>query len=203
MLSESATQNRNSKGYIMAKVTGPLFSMSASGSIGKAIVFSAWKGVQYVREHVIPTNKMTEDQGNVRLMLGGFAKALAPIVKLSTFYNRIAPLVPSGQSWISYCIQYLRNILYTNATTYEAMIAAVAGHSANADWIAAAADANLHCFDVAYKGTTSSFNKQAQLYAIAELGFSLGFTTTPFNTALASWTATEIDALVAEFTTVA
>lgn len=176
--------------------------MSASGSIGKSIVFSIWKGVQYVREHVIPVNKMTEDQGDARLMLGGFAKSLAPVVKGSVFYNRLTPLVPSGQSWISYCIQYFRNVLYINATQYEALISAVTGHSAVSDWIGGAADANLHCFDVEYKGTTSAFSKQAQLYAVAELGFSLGFTTAPFNTALASWTATEIDALVAEFTTV-
>ena len=186
----------------MAKVTGPLFSMTASGSLGKAIVYSIWKGVQYVREHVTPTNKKTDHQGDVRLVLGGLAKSLAPVVKNSVFYNRLTPLIPGGQSWISYCIQYMRNVLYPHVAEFEALNTAVTNHSAVSDWIAGAADANLACFDVSYKGTASSFKKEMQLYAVAQLGFALGFTTAPFATALASWSATEIDALVAEFSTV-
>ena len=183
----------------MAKVTGPLFSMSASGTLGKALVFAGWKGVNYVREHVIPLNPQSANQGDVRLILGGLAKACAPIQKDSPFYNRISPLVPGGQSWISYMIQYMRNILYFDTNHFEQLVADVAGHSAFSDWTAAADDAQLHCFDIAYKGAAVTFTKEAQLYAIAELGFSLGFTTSPFATALASWTSTEIDALVTEF----
>lgn len=183
----------------MAKVTGPLFSMEARGALGKALVFSGWKGVQYVRQFVTPANPQSGAQGDVRLVLGGLAKACSPIEKDSTFYDRFIDSVPSGQSWISYLIQYMYNILYPNATTYEAMITAVQGHTAYTDWQDAADDANLNCFDLDYKSTSSAFEKAAQLYAIAEAGFSLGFTTSPFDTALASWTSTEIDALVAEF----
>jgi len=183
----------------MAKVTGPLFSMSASGTLGKALVFAGWKGIGYVRQWVVPSNPQSGAQGDVRLILGGLAKGCAPIEFDSDFYDRIKALVPTGQSWISYLIQYMRNILYSNSTLYEALITDVQGHTAYADWQDAADDANLHCFDISYKSTSSAFEKAAQLYAIAELGFSLGFTTSPFDTALASWTATEIDALVAEF----
>lgn len=39
----------------MAKVTGPLLSLDASGSVASTITFSRWKGVNYVRQRVIPT----------------------------------------------------------------------------------------------------------------------------------------------------
>lgn len=43
----------------MAKVTGPLFSLSASGQIAKSLVFMKWKGIQDVRKYVIPANPNT------------------------------------------------------------------------------------------------------------------------------------------------
>lgn len=46
----------------MAKVKGPLLSLSASGQIGKSIVFGDWRGVKYAREHVVPANPQTTAQ---------------------------------------------------------------------------------------------------------------------------------------------
>ena len=53
----------------MAKATGPLFSLDARGSIGKAIVYSIWKGINYVRRHVVPENPKTADQIVVRTVM--------------------------------------------------------------------------------------------------------------------------------------
>lgn len=50
----------------MARVTGPLFSVSASGTVGKAFTFGIWKGIQYVREWFKPANPKTAKQVNVR-----------------------------------------------------------------------------------------------------------------------------------------
>jgi hypothetical protein len=50
----------------MAKTKGPLFSLDASGTIAKTIVYSRWKGRSYVRRHQIPYNPNTEKQINVR-----------------------------------------------------------------------------------------------------------------------------------------
>ena len=58
----------------LARVTGPLFSMSASGSVGKAITFANWKGVAYCREWFKPSNPQTANQVNVRT---AFALAVA------------------------------------------------------------------------------------------------------------------------------
>lgn len=46
----------------MAKVTAPLLSFGASGQIAKTQVYATWRGVQYVRRHVIPANPRTQAQ---------------------------------------------------------------------------------------------------------------------------------------------
>jgi hypothetical protein len=50
----------------MARVSGPLFSMTASGALAEALVYSKWKGREYVRQFVIPQNPQTAKQLNVR-----------------------------------------------------------------------------------------------------------------------------------------
>jgi hypothetical protein len=53
----------------MATVKGPLFSIDASGSLGKAIVYSSWKGISYVRSHATPSNPKSAAQVAVRALL--------------------------------------------------------------------------------------------------------------------------------------
>lgn len=43
----------------MAKLKGPLFSLGASGALGKTLVFFSWKGLDVVREYVVPANPKT------------------------------------------------------------------------------------------------------------------------------------------------
>lgn len=50
----------------MARVKGPLFSLDASGQLGEAIVYSKWKGREYVREYTVPQNPNSPTQINVR-----------------------------------------------------------------------------------------------------------------------------------------
>jgi hypothetical protein len=58
----------------MAKVTAPLLSMGASGTIGKTMTFGAWKGRPYVRQRVIPANPKSASQYGVRCMMSFLAK---------------------------------------------------------------------------------------------------------------------------------
>ncbi len=46
----------------MAKLKMPLGSLGASGQLGKALVFFPWKGLNCVREHVVPANPKSDDQ---------------------------------------------------------------------------------------------------------------------------------------------
>jgi len=53
----------------MATVTGPLFSVTASGQIAGAIVYSTWKGRPYVRQHAVPANPKSVGQLSMRAMM--------------------------------------------------------------------------------------------------------------------------------------
>ncbi len=46
----------------MAKLKAPLMSLGAAGQLGKALVFFPWKGLDLVREFVIPSNPRTSGQ---------------------------------------------------------------------------------------------------------------------------------------------
>ena len=50
----------------MARVTGPLMSMEASGTIGQTLTFANWVGRQYVRRWTRPSNPQTADQMDQR-----------------------------------------------------------------------------------------------------------------------------------------
>ena len=53
----------------MVRLSGPCMSIAASGSLGKSIVFSSWKGRAYARQLVTPSNPQTAGQMSVRAML--------------------------------------------------------------------------------------------------------------------------------------
>jgi len=50
----------------MAKLKGPLFSLGASQQLGKTLVYFGWKGLDVVREYVIPSNPRTTGQTTQR-----------------------------------------------------------------------------------------------------------------------------------------
>lgn len=50
----------------MAKLNAPLLSFSASGKIADALVYFAWKGINVVRQYVIPSNPKTAAQTTQR-----------------------------------------------------------------------------------------------------------------------------------------
>lgn len=50
----------------MAKTTAPALSFEAKGQIAKTMVYSRWRGVPYVRRHVVPANPNTLAQQSVR-----------------------------------------------------------------------------------------------------------------------------------------
>lgn len=50
----------------MAKVTAPLLSLGALGTVGKTQTYSKWKGRPYVRQRVVPANPQTTEQTKTR-----------------------------------------------------------------------------------------------------------------------------------------
>jgi hypothetical protein len=46
----------------VAKISAPLLSMGARGTIGKSVTFAKWRGIDYARQRVIPANPRTTAQ---------------------------------------------------------------------------------------------------------------------------------------------
>lgn len=53
----------------MVRVTGPCFSLDARNSMGSAITYSFWRGLNYVRARIIPHNPKSTCQSRIRAVL--------------------------------------------------------------------------------------------------------------------------------------
>lgn len=97
----------------MAKVTGPLMSMTASGAYGGTLVFAQRKGSSVVRQLVTPANPQSAGQEDARniVRVGGTLQRFtnATTLKASgetlTDKARLAASAPSNQTWNSFLVQ--------------------------------------------------------------------------------------------------
>lgn len=166
----------------MAKVTGPLMSLDASGTVGNTTTFSKWKGRNYVRLRVTPQNPQTEDQATSRTYLGAVGQALSSILTRakdvthvgSAFWAAAVAFAPAGQSWISFAS---RTILGTNFGNISAVVTAYTAVSSTPKgyYDDAAADLGLTNFSLSY-GEAPAIAAGAQLYgllkfAVEQLGY--------------------------------
>lgn len=53
----------------MVRVTGPCFSLDARNTMGQAITYSYWKGINYVRARVVPHNPSSTCQSRIRSVM--------------------------------------------------------------------------------------------------------------------------------------
>lgn len=131
----------------MAKVSGPLMSMDASGKFGGAIVFSKWKGRNVVRQLVVPANPNSAGQESARNRTR-VTGALQSWVNSTTMKAdgetltdkaRIKAITPGGFAWNGFLTQTL---IGSGGLTYADAIAAYAALTApqKAAWEAATDD---------------------------------------------------------------
>lgn len=120
----------------MAKVSGPLMSLDASGKVGGTVVFSKWKGRNYVRQLVTPANPDTSGQKGVRSILGTLAKACRMVLTSfrdvasvgSPFFTAARDGAPSGQSWISWLQKIMNSLFAARVTAYAALSGTIKGY---------------------------------------------------------------------------
>jgi hypothetical protein len=167
----------------MSKVTGPLMSLDASGTIGKTVVFSKWKGQNYTRLRVVPLNKQTDDQQDVRIKLGSVGYALSfcyvgedPETD-SNFVIAAREAAPAGQSWISNAVKKICGSAFStfddSSTDYGVLEA-----GDKTIYETAAGNLGLAAFTIAETGTVESVAAGLQLYmllrfAITEMNYEL------------------------------
>jgi len=189
----------------MAKVTGPLFSVSATGKIANAIVFFPWKGRHVVRQWLKPANPKSASQGDQRLICGALGRSVSPIHTTSVVAADVRLFMTIGATWVSEIIKYMIDNVINDGTAWDTLAAEYIAHTAKAAFDTEAADLALNALDVTYKGATNAAPPGMLLYLSAKafsnwylLG-TKGFQRTPYDTVLASWVEADIQEMVAEF----
>lgn len=182
----------------MAKVTAPLQSFSASGKIGKSIVFFSHLGRNVVRGLVTPANPQSVGQGDSRLLLGALGRANHAIASPSDYRTQARLATPAGQTSVSAMITNVINFFGTGNTGVAALQAAADGHSAT-NWETQAAALGLTDLTISYATTADkTLTAGAQLYALAYNATAIHaasptiFNVAPITTALASWTSANV-----------
>jgi hypothetical protein len=113
----------------MAKVTGPLMSMDASGGFGGTLVFGKWKGRPTVRQLVTPSNPKSANQtiARNRVRATGVAqhqvKGSTQIKSGQTLTEKALLMAhaPSGYAWNGYLTD---SMIGSGGITYTAAQAA-------------------------------------------------------------------------------
>ncbi len=187
----------------MAKVVAPLGSFSASGKIGKSLVFFSHLGRNVVRGLVTPANPKSETQGDNRLLLGALSRSSKAVVRPSDWYTDANTVTPSGQTWVSYLVKNVINIYGKGAAGVAALNSAFEGHTKDSVFQSQAIAAGLSDLEISYAAAGhTTITAGAQLYAIAAHTMNLKaanptlFARTPYTVALASWTSANIVAFV-------
>lgn len=94
----------------MAKLKAPLLSLGASGAIAKTLVFFGWKGIDCVREYVIPSNPKTALQTTQRgyltdavaLIHAAQADATNPLQSIDQVaYSALAATKGAVETWFN------------------------------------------------------------------------------------------------------
>jgi len=192
----------------MATVTGPLFSLSASGKIGDAMVHFGWKGLNVVRGWVKPVNKHSADQGDARLMLGSLGRAIKGVVKDSAFYADLVSLSESPETWNSAFVKFGLLNIFTSAALCNAEQAAYVSNGAKAHFDSSAAAMGLTAIDNVDAGIVTPMTAGFLLYMCARIAIAVKvvkptlFARAPYTTALAAWDEAQTNAQYTDMTTV-
>lgn len=181
----------------MAKVTGPLMSMTASGKIADSIVFAAWKGVAYVRQFVIPSNPQSAGQGDTRIMIGGTGRACGKVAVTSPYNVKLGlkGVIPSGQSKQSYLVKYIMDHYLDTLTKYTAELSAVTAYSGITSWNAGANTLGITAFDLDY-ATAGEYSKALGLTLLYKVQQALSFTGSAYTPTLATMTNAKVHAFI-------
>ncbi|GAI67502.1 unnamed protein product [marine sediment metagenome] len=98
----------------MAKLTGPLFSLGAAGAVGKTLVYFGWKGLNVVRQYVVPANPQTKPQGTQRGYLrtcitaihAAQAAAATPLGEIDTMACALwGSIFPTPRTWFNQIVK--------------------------------------------------------------------------------------------------
>jgi hypothetical protein len=151
----------------MPNVKGPLFSMEASGTLGKTITFDR-RG--FVRQRVVPANPQTAAQGNQRVKLLNVQKGLTHLG--AGAIAAIKVVAPTSYRWNSFL---LAQALGSGGTAYDASVTAfdALDSGAQADWDGRATNLGFSGQEIPYQ-TDAELSAGAVLFIIARALYFAG-----------------------------
>lgn len=168
----------------MAKTTGALFSIEASGQFAKTIVFDK-RGL--ARVYKIPANPKTTAQGDQRQRMANIQRAIGAVGTLSAvnvgfaFLTGYKSKIPQSYRWQS---QLLGDA--TKAADYAASVTAWAAldSTAKGNWNTAATTAGITAVAIDYAAETAPTNGQSLFHLSRAIWFSgsLDLDTAPATT---------------------
>lgn len=174
----------------MAKVSGPLFSMEASGKFGDALVFGKWKGRPTVRQLVTPANPNSQGQEDARnrMRVSGAIQswvnttALVANGETLTDKARIQAITPGEYAWNGYLVDtMIGKGFLTYGAAQTAWTALDGTAQTNWDTAAAALSPQLNqVFQTQAGGTATTPMSAGEVWFIYQYGLAqLGLATTP------------------------
>lgn len=151
------------------KSPAPFMSINPSGSVGGVLTASRWKGRNYLRLLVTPSNPQTVAQSATRSLIGFFTKAATSVLTSfadtlgvgSLFFTSARDQAPSGQSWISNMTKKLFPAAADIATAWTALMSTKQGY-----FTTTAAAIGLIDYVPTYPGGVT-YTKGKQLHALA------------------------------------
>jgi hypothetical protein len=187
----------------MAKVTGPLMSVSASGKLADSIVFFGWKGINVVRQWLKPANPKSWEQGDRRQYIGGVGRAVGKIQSGKAIASQLITLglVVAPNTKQSFLVQYILDNYLTTALAYGTELAAANAHTASLAFGTMADALSIIEFDLTY-ASVAAFSKKLGLYLIAKALIANGLTGTPYVSNITTWVAADVNGMVNDFTNV-
>lgn len=181
----------------MAKVTLPLLSAGARGTVSDSIVFFPWKGTAVVRGWKKPSNTKTVLQGNARQSTGGAGRAAALVSRDTTYYARLIAkeLIPAGQTQQSYVSSEIVSRFCHDAAAFDALAGEMISGPNEGNFMAIAAGLGLVTFSLSYAETFMPFTAELQAYALGKLGCDLQLGYPPYTTPITEWTLDDVNHL--------
>lgn len=186
----------------MAKVISPLLSFSASGKIGKSMVFFSHLGRNVVRQLVIPKNTKTGEQGSQRLLVGAMGASTSVVQKTGEYYASAKTSIPAGQTWVSDFVKKMCVKYGTGAVGVGVLQDAFAAAAEKGVFTSSAATLGLSNIELLYAEPVNNLDKGVLLYMLAIYGYDRHakdasvFTESIFATNPDDWTSGNISTFV-------
>lgn len=120
----------------MVKVNAPAMSLDASGSLAGALVFSKWKGRNYIRQHVTPANPKSGPQVGIRAMMKFLSQnwdALSDAQKADWLDRATSSVISNFNAFVGYNLSRWRNFRSPSKldpATEDDIHGAISGHAA-------------------------------------------------------------------------